>query len=244
MTCAPDQLDAFLDGELAPAARAALEAHLQVCPSCSAEALARLQLKHSIRAAARAYAPSREFRTRIAAQIAKKRTLHSLWTSPALLAAIAAVLLVALSIPLIAGHYARERALSQLLDLHVTTLASANPVDVLSTDRHTVKPWFQGKLPFTFNLPDLTNSPYSLLGGKLIYVNHAPEAQLLFSIRQHRISVFILRNAPASLAGIHTENGFTTESWTAAGLHGIVVSDASPADVHALADLMRNAQSQ
>jgi anti-sigma factor RsiW len=244
MTCAPDQLDAFIDGELSRDARASVEAHLQACPACSAEALARLQLKHSVRAAAHAYRPSPEFRARIAAQVAKKRKPLLLWSNPALLTAIAAVLIIAVSIPLIARHYARERAVSELLDLHVSTLASANPVDVPSSDRHTVKPWFQGKLPFTFNLPDLTNSPYTLLGGKLIYFDHAPEAQLLFAIRQHRISVFILRNATASPDGVQTENGFTAESWTRGGLHCIVVSDASPADVHALSDLVRNAQSQ
>jgi anti-sigma factor RsiW len=244
MTCATDQLDAFIDGELSPAARAAVEAHLHACPACTAEALTRTQLKHSVRAAASAYQPSPEFRARIAAQTAKKqRRPLRFWLSPAL-TFMAAVLFVALSVPLIARHYARERALSELLDLHVSTLASANPVDVISTDRHTVKPWFQGKLPFTFNLPDLANSPYTLLGGKLIYFNHAPEAQLLFSIRQHRISVFVLRNAASSPDGVQTENGFTTESWTAGGLHCIIVSDASAADVHALADLMRRAQSQ
>jgi anti-sigma factor RsiW len=244
MTCATDQLDAFIDGELSLAARAAVEAHLETCPACSAQALARLQLKHSVRAAAHAYQPSPEFRARIAAQTAKKqRQPLRLWLNPAL-AFVAAVLIVAISIPLIARHYAREHALSELLDLHVSTLASANPVDVVSTDRHTVKPWFQGKLPFTFNLPELANSPYTLLGGKLIYLNHAPEAQLLFSIRQHRISVFVLRSATSSPDGIQTEDGFTTESWTAGGLHCIVVSDASAADVHALADLMRNAQSR
>ena len=244
MTCAIDQLDAFIDGELSPAALADVEVHLQTCPACSAHALARMQLKHSVRAAANAFQPSPEFRARIAAQVAtRQRRPLRFWLSPAI-AFIAAVLLVAISVPLIARHYARERALSELLDLHVSTLASANPVDVVSTDRHTVKPWFQGKLPFTFNLPDLTNSPYALLGGKLIFFNHAPEAQLLFSLRQHRISVFILKGSSSSRDGLQTEDGFTTESWTAGGLHCIVVSDASAADVHALADLMRKAQPQ
>jgi anti-sigma factor RsiW len=243
MNCATEKLDAFIDGELSPAELAAVEAHLQGCPACSAEAIARLQLKRSIRAAAGAFQPSREFRAQVAAQIENRRRPMRLWNNP-VLAAIAAVLLVAVSIPLIARHYARERAVSELLDLHVSALASANPVDVVSEDRHTVKPWFQGKLPFTFNLPDLANSPYTLLGGKLIYFNHAPEAQLIFSIRQHRISVFVLRNAGSSASGVETEDGFTTESWSAGGLHCIVVSDASQADVHALADLMRKAQAQ
>ena len=50
---------------------------------------------------------------------------------------------------------AAEHTLSEVADLHVATLASASPVDVVSTDRHTVKPWFQGRIPFTFNLPEL-----------------------------------------------------------------------------------------
>jgi anti-sigma factor RsiW len=244
MNCETGKIDAYIDGELGPAEFAAVESHLRACLACSAEALARMQLKRSVRDAAQHFEPSPEFRARIAGSFSTPRRKLQLFPWPVFATAIAAVLLVALSIPLIAHHYARERALSELLDLHVSTLASANPVDVVSTDRHTVKPWFQGKLPFTFNLPDLANSPYTLLGGKLIYFNHAPEAQLLFSIRQHRISVFVLRSATSSPDGVQTEDGFTTESWTAGGLHCIIVSDASAADVHALADLMRNAQSQ
>jgi anti-sigma factor RsiW len=243
MTCATGQLDAFIDDELAPADRAAVEAHLQTCATCSAEALTRLQLKRSVRAAAAAYQPSQDFRARVAAQISKKQRRPTVWMIPALIAPIAAIMLIAISVPLIARHYARERAISELLDLHVATLASTNPVDVVSSDRHTVKPWFQGKLPFTFNLPELANSQYTLLGGRLIYFDHAPEAQLVFSFRQHRISVFLLGSTTSSPAGVETEEGFTAESWSAGGLHCIVVGDASPADVHALADLMRNAQS-
>ena len=78
---------------------------------------------------------------------------------------VALVLIFALG-PVDASHSAREQALAELVDLHVATLASANPVDVISTDRHTVKPWFQGKLPFTFNLPELQNSSFKLVGGR------------------------------------------------------------------------------
>jgi anti-sigma factor RsiW len=244
MTCEPEKLDAYVDGELAPADLAAVEAHLQDCSACSTEALARMQLKQSIRTAARAFQPSANFSARVADQISNKRRPVRMFRSPALLSAVVAVLLIAIAVPLIARHNERQHAMAELLDLHVATLASDNPVDVVSSDRHTVKPWFQGKIPFTFNLPELGNSPYALLGGKLIYFNHAPEAQLLFSVRQHRISVFILRNPAAAPDGTQTEDGFTTESWTAAGLHYVVVSDAAPADVHALSDLLRSAQSR
>jgi hypothetical protein len=63
------------------------------------------------------------------------------------------------------SSYQQGQTFAELADLHVATLASATPVDVISTDRHTVKPWFQGKIPFTFNLPELANTPFTLEGG-------------------------------------------------------------------------------
>jgi anti-sigma factor RsiW len=75
----------------------------------------------------------------------------------------------------------------------VATIASANPVDVVSTDRHTVKPWFAGKIPFTFNLPDLQGSAFTLVGGRVSYLRQSPGAELIFKIRQHQVSVFIFQ---------------------------------------------------
>jgi anti-sigma factor RsiW len=140
----------------------------------------------------------------------------------------------------------REQALADLLDLHIATLASANPVDVISTDRHTVKPWFQGKLPFTFNLPELQNSPYKLVGGKLMYFKHSPGAQLLFELRKHLISVVILQDQPGLIplhatGAVTSEKGFSIETWSDAGLRYFVISDTSPADIHALSELLKAA---
>ena len=64
----------------------------------------------------------------------------------------------------------RQRVFSELADLHVSALASATPVDVISTDRHTVKPWFQGRIPFSFNLPELQGSEFTLIGGRVTYL--------------------------------------------------------------------------
>ncbi|HEY2861785.1 MAG TPA: zf-HC2 domain-containing protein [Terracidiphilus sp.] len=242
MTCAPHQLDAYIDGELAAADAAAVEEHLHTCAACSREALARMQLKHAVRSAAQAFAPSADFRARVAASIKPARTPMRLFRSPMLLGSLAAVLLIAVSIPLLARRYERSHATAELLDIHIATLASVNPVDVLSTDRHTVKPWFQGKLPFTFNLPELADSPYKLTGGRLIYFEHNPGAQLLFSLHQHRFSVFIVQDTGPAPASAQNENGFNVESWTAAGLRYTILSDAAPNDVHALAVLLRTAQ--
>ena len=88
----------------------------------------------------------------------------------------------------------RQRSLySEIVDLHVGSLASSSPVDVTSTDRHTVKPWFQGLIPFAFNLPELQDTEYCLLGGRMTYLDQMPGAHLIYDVRGHHISVFVLQ---------------------------------------------------
>ena len=107
---------------------------------------------------------------------------------------VAAALVLIVASVLWMRHSAREQALAELLDLHVATMASANPVDVISTDRHTVKPWFQGKLPFTFNLPELQNSPFKLVGGRVMYFKHTQAPSFSSNLRNHQMSVFVLQD--------------------------------------------------
>ena len=240
-------LDAYVDECCTPEQLASIEDHLQSCSTCAAEALARLQLKRATRAAAKAqFIPSPEFRLRLEKTVQKSRkTIWSAGWIPGLATALA-LLLITVSVIVFTRDGARNQAIAELVDLHIDTLASANPVDVVSTDRHTVKPWFQGKLPYTFNLPELQDSPFKLLGGKLIYFQNNPGAQLLFEVRKHQISVFILQEqpSPARLPGALTPStfrGFSLETWGESGLRYVVISDTSPADVHALADLLRAA---
>jgi anti-sigma factor RsiW len=140
----------------------------------------------------------------------------------------------------------RDQVFSELADLHVATLASSSPVDVISTDRHTVKPWFQGKISFAFNLPELENSDFSLLGGRMTYLDQTPGAHLIYDVRKHHISVFVFqeRSLPARL----DENSlapkklsFNMETWSQDGLRYFVIGDASAADIDSLAKLFKAA---
>jgi anti-sigma factor RsiW len=248
MTCDAwrDKLDAYVDGAGSPEELANSEAHLRTCPACAADAISRLQMKRTTRAAAARYSPSPEFRARIEKSIQPKRP--PAWTfgwMPRLGVAAVLVLLLALGVTLWIRHSTREEAFAELVDLHVTTLASSNPVDVLSSDRHTVKPWFQGKLPFTFNLPELPGSSYKLIGGRVAYFEHNPAAQLLFQIRSHDLSVFILQDRPGlfpiGMGSTARELAFNMETWTEGGLRYVVVSDVTPGDVHALCQLLKDA---
>ncbi len=249
MTCDPwqEKLDAYVDGDGPQEDPAGLDAHLRTCPSCAADALARLKMKRMTQAAAARYSPAPQFRLRIEKAIQKNpKPLWAFTSMPTLAACAVALALIIVSAALWMRHSAREQTLAELLDLHVATMASANPVDVISTDRHTVKPWFQGKLPFTFNLPELQNSPYRLVGGRVMYFNHSPGAQLLFELRSHRLSVFILQDqrgvVPLAMGEtVARELAFNVESWSENGLRYVVIGDAGPADVHELSELLRTA---
>jgi anti-sigma factor RsiW len=247
MTCDwVPKLDLYMDGELSDGELTEVETHLRSCPTCAAEALSRLQLKRMTQAAGHRFSPSPEFRQKIAQSVTVVRRPR--WArrwAPALAAAAAVVLmLVPASVWLQRSR--SEQALAELADLHVSTLASANPVDVVSSDRHTVKPWFQGKLPFTFNLPELQTSPFRLIGGRLTYFQQSPGAQLLFEVGKHQISVFIFQNRAElsrlnSGSSLNKQLAFNTETWTTGGLWYFVLGDASALDVHALSELLKSA---
>jgi anti-sigma factor RsiW len=139
----------------------------------------------------------------------------------------------------------QQRVYSELADQHVATLASSTPVDVLSSDRHTVKPWFQGRIPFSFNLPELAGSEFNLLGGRVAYLEQTSGAHLLYQVRRHEISVFIFPDQGEDLqnlsSGGRAEVSFNTESWAQNGLRYFVIGDASPEDIRHLSKLLRDA---
>jgi anti-sigma factor RsiW len=239
------KLDTYLDGEVREEEMRGFDAHVRSCPSCSADALARVQMKRAIQAAGRRYTPSAEFRERMQQKIAAKprRSFVLAWT----LAAAAAVILVAgtLTSAYLGTRAGRDQVFSEIADLHVATLASSSPVDVISTDRHTVKPWFQGKIPFAFNLPELQNSEFTLLGGRLTYLDQTPGAHLIYDVRKHHISVFVFqeRSLPVRLDEnpVSKKQPFNMETWSQGGLRYFVIGDASAADIDSLAKLFKAA---
>lgn len=241
-----ERLDTYLDGELPHEEMRTFEAHVRNCPSCSTDTLSRVQFKRAIHLAGKRFTPSAEFRNRMQRRIASKprRAFRLGW----MLAAAAALVLVvgALTSTYLGNRSGGDQVFSEIADLHVATLASSSPVDVISTDRHTVKPWFQGRIPFAFNLPELQNSEFSLLGGRMTYLEQTPGAHLIYDVRKHHISVFVFqeRSLPASLSDSAFQPGkllFHTETWSQGGLRYFVIGDASAADIDSLARLFKTA---
>jgi anti-sigma factor RsiW len=240
------KIDAHLDGEVPEEELRTFDAHVRSCPSCSADALTRLQMKRAIHAAGRRYTPSAEFRKRMQQKFASKprRSFGLGWT---LVGAVAVILVVGTFTSVYLGaRSGRDHVFSEIADSHVATLASSSPVDVVSTDRHTVKPWFQGKIPFAFNLPELQNSEFSLLGGRMAYLEQTPGAHLIYDVRKHHISVFVFQehSLPAGLDENYLspkQLSFSMETWSQGGLRYFVIGDANAADIASLAKLFRAA---
>ena len=237
------KLDTYLDGELPEEEMRAFDAHVRSCPSCAADALARVQMKRAIQVAGKRFAPSAEFRRRMQEKVAAKpqRGFRLGWI---LAAAVVAVLVAgALTSSYVGTRSSRDHVFSEIADLHVATLASSSPVDVVSTDRHTVKPWFQGKIPFAFDLPELQNSGFTLLGGRMTYLGQTPGAHLIYELRKHRISVFVFPEGalPGRLGSSATkELSFSMETWSEGGLRYFAIGDASAADIDSLAKLFKS----
>jgi anti-sigma factor RsiW len=242
------QLDTYLDGELPSEEMYVFDGHVRICTSCAADALARVQMKRTVQVAGKRFTPSAEFRRRVQKSIAA-RPLRGLARFGWMIApAMIAVLVVAgLAVTYVGRQRVhQEQAYSELADLHVATLASSSPVDVVSSDRHTVKPWFQGKVPFTFDLPELQNSEFSLLGGRITYLGQTPGAHLIYATRKHKISVFIFQEG--SVRGrwdegspVTKELSFNMETWSQGSLRYCILGDAAAADINNLAELLKRA---
>jgi anti-sigma factor RsiW len=237
------KIAAYADAELSAAEMRVMGDHLRACTSCTSDLLGRVQLKRAIKTAGKRYSPGLALRQRVEKEIAVRKKPARVWSWMSTLAATAALAVFAFLLLYGRSSLQQHQTFSELADLHVATLASSTPVDVISTDRHTVKPWFQGKLPFTFNLPELANTPFTLEGGRLSYLDQAPGAQLIYKIGNHLVSVFIFQNRTgnrfASGNGRSRRLTFNVETWTEGDLCYFVIGDANADDIRKLSEMLK-----
>ena len=253
MTCAEcsAQLDSYLDGELNAEEVVRLEAHLRECSSCVSESARRMQWKRVTRSVGQRYVAERSLRERVQKQVSRKSagrfSMMWRWRALYVLPALAMVLLAAAWLAdMSVGRARNQQVISELADLHVSTLASSAPVDVVSSDRHTVKPWFEGRIPFTFNLPELNGSGFELIGGRVSYLEQSPGAELVFRIRKHQISAFIFQERSVAsefpTGGTTDARSFRLASWKQNGLRYFLIGDVNGQDLQGLRNLLEKAQ--
>ena len=235
----PETIGAIIDGEYEQANEAAAQAHLIECHDCALKVIAAGKLKLATSRAARSFAPSANALARLAA-VAQQNPPKRAAVIPIRTGAWAAVAALFLAVLVIGGEgiLRQSKALTvEIFDQHLATLSDASLPQVVSSDRHTVKPWFQGRLPFSFNLPEPNALPAdtTLVGADLAYVSGKPAALLLFTIHKHHVSVFI--GQAGLFSGVISKtsrSGFHFSSAKAGGLELLGVSDVNGAELEAL----------
>ena len=234
-----NKIGLYVDGELEPAEEQAFAGHLQSCAECSAAALEQQELKKAVRVAAKRFSAPPELYASVRRQISPKESTRPWLRWSAIMASIA--LLAVVSFAWLSRPSAPSTTVAQLIDQHVIMLASVNPYDVISQDPHTVKPWFQGKVPFTFNPAVPADSRFKLLGGKLVYAQRSPGAELVYQVRQHKISVFIFQARDVHGQASDSNLAFTVNGWQQRGLQYYIVTDAAREDADQLRALLEDA---
>jgi anti-sigma factor RsiW len=232
MTCQEAEilLHALIDGELDAGHAREVEDHIAGCPGCAAELAAWREMKKAMAAADLRYTAPPLLRRRIEAslpqpqaQAPSRRAVLRGFAMGSAASAIAATGLVA--IVLRSDDEARLK--SEIVSAHLRSLQAGHLTDVVSTDQHTVKPWFNGKLDVAPPVIDLTAPGFTLIGGRLDYVDARAIGAIVYRRRLHVINLFVSQTASAEPRAARTESfqGFNIRSWSAGGLNYWAVSD-------------------
>ena len=252
MTCERSQtlLHGYLDGELDPLRAEEFERHLENCSQCIAQLEEQESLRASLISAQLYERAPHGLAMKIKRQIANEES-DGQWSWVPIWrwigASAAFALLVSITyhgVELILGNRAPaavQVASTEVIDAHVRSLQPGHLTDVLSTDQHTVKPWFDGKLDYVPPVKDLAENGFPLVGGRLDVLNGRSVAALVYGRRKHFINVFVWPDSQAvsALPAPGTRNGYQWNYWRAHGMEFCAISDVSATDLHDLAELLQ-----
>lgn len=254
MSCQETQklLDGYLNGEVDLVRNLEIEGHLKECPSCSQVLESHQALRAAIRTSVPYFKAPAELQKRIRSVVRKaskaepsSRALPwlSTWSWAGTAAALAIlVLLVWRVVPIASRSSAEELVAQEVLSSHIRSLMASHLTDVPSSDHHTVKPWFNGKLDFSPPVPDITSEGFDLVGGRLDYVDGRPVAALVYQRRKHFINLFVwpATGRPKVAAKVITRQGYNLLHWMLSGMNYWAVSDLNRSELEEFARLAQD----
>ena len=232
MTCAETEilLHALLDGELDAGHARDVETHLERCPRCAAQFRAYREMQQAMSAAQLRYTAPMSLRRRIEMTLpsaprrasSRRSVLKGFVMGTALSTALAASLFIA-----VIRTDQDQRVLADVTSAHVRSLQGDHLTDVQTSDQHTVKPWFNGKIDIAPPVVDLTAQGFTLLGGRLDYIDGKAVASIVYRRRTHVINLFVAQGAASEGHGarLETMQGFNIRRWSAQGLEFFAISD-------------------
>jgi anti-sigma factor RsiW len=223
----------YADGELEAAAILELEKHIHDCPACALAWRNLQNLKKALKQDALYFMAPPELRERIKAELPSPRReiLHQpAWSWNWLTSALSGAFAVCLGLLLLvtqARPSAEQQLAQEIVSSHVRSLMGSHLMDVPSTDQHTVKPWFNGKLDFSPPVKNLAAEGFPLAGGRLDYLNGRTVASLVFQRHQHIINLFVWpsKEAESKPTLVKSTQGYHLIRWSEAGMVFWAVSD-------------------
>ncbi len=232
-------LDAYIDRELEAEVAASVREHVNGCIVCRQRVSEREAIGRLVRSVPHLSAPDR-LRARVIQTTTRTKTRYVLpWAAAAVL-----VLSVSAGIMLTRGPSASDALVAEVVSEHVRSMMAEHLFDVRSTDQHTVKPWFLGKLDFAPPVPDLAASGFPLIGGRLDYLGGRSVAALVYQRRQHTINVFVSPATDDPTKGTQTrsERGFHVHHLVSGGMSFWVVSDLNDDELTDFVQGLKTAQ--
>jgi anti-sigma factor RsiW len=241
-------LEGYFDGELDLVRSVEFEEHLKTCPDCAGELRGKNALRVSLQAANLYERAPESLRARIRAALpaeARPRPIRIPRRPVLEWLAVAAVILIAVflgvrELPNTGGQ--RENlVVEEIVASHIRSMQPGHLYDVESTDQHTVKPWFDGKLDFAPPVVDLKDQGFPLVGGRLDYVGHRNVAALVYQRRKHFVNVFIWpeESKAARLPEIRTIQGYNLVSWSHDGMNFCAASDLNVAELRQFSQMLQ-----
>ncbi|MGC2084953.1 MAG: anti-sigma factor [Bradyrhizobium sp.] len=232
MTCdeAEILLHALVDGELDAGHSSEVEAHVATCPRCTAELAAIRQMHDAVAGADLKYTAPPLLRKRIEAALPQPRAAvpsrRSILKGFAMGSAVSALAATGL-VAILVNKDDQQLVEAEIVSAHLRSLQAGHLTDVISTDQHTVKPWFNGKLDVSPPVIDLTAQGFTLIGGRLDYVDARAIGAVVYKRRQHVINLFVAQTADTAqhAAKMDTIQGFNIRRWGESGMKFWAVSD-------------------
>lgn len=232
MTCdeARILLHALLDNELDAGHAREIEAHIAGCPDCAAEFATQREMQRVLTDADLRYTAPASLRSRIEASLPlpqrqqpSRRSMLRGFAMGSAVSALAASGVVAL----VLRQDDQQRVLAEVVSAHLRSLQAGHLTDVISTDQHTVKPWFNGKLDVAPPVIDLTAQGFTLVGGRLDYIDARAIGAVVYKRRQHVINLFVAQTSSTEHRPPKTQamQGFNCRRWSERGLNFWAVSD-------------------
>ncbi len=256
MNCKETQevIHAYLDGELDLVNNLAIERHLNDCAACAQSFRTQQSLRTAIASRSLYFEAPEGLEKRLRSAVRQASKAESRWKWrwgtnrgwPRLLAPLAvAALVVLIALPILMHSSTEDQLTQEIVSGHVRSLMASHLYDVASSDPHTVKPWFNGKLPFSPPVIDLVGQGFPLIGGRLDYVENHPVAALVYQRRLHFINLFIWPSTHNLSADedFRTKQGYNVVHWSQGGMEHWAVSDVNKGDLRDFAQLVRSGSS-